>query len=229
MSAPRPQGRAPLITFEGGEGGGKSTQAKMLGRRIRAMGLKVLLTREPGGTSLGLQLRDLVLGANQEAQDGPLDAPTELLLFLADRSRHVRSKIIPALERGEVVVCDRFVDSSEVYQGLARGLGHQRVRQLNQWICGDCWPDLTLLLDLDPAVGLARVASRQAGQGQGLNAMELEAMTFHQKLRQGFLAQAAAEPGRIRLIDAAGPPEDVAEAVWAVAEPVLLQWKNCLV
>lgn len=220
---PQKAPRAPFITLEGGEGCGKSTQASMLGRRIRGLGLKVVLTREPGGASLGQTIRELLLGPGQE----PVDPVTELLLFLADRSHHVRAKIEPALSRGEVVVCDRFADSSEVYQGLARGLGLERVRRLNQWVCGQCWPDLTLLLDLNPGLGLARAAQRQGELGQGPSHMEQESLDFHERLREGFLAQAQAEPGRIKLIDAARPAEEVAETIWAHVEPLLRDWRCC--
>lgn len=213
--------RPPFVTLEGGEGSGKSTQAKMLGRRIRGLGLKVMITREPGGTSLGQQLRAMVTSGDD------MDPDTELLMFMADRSHHVKSKIAPALERGEIVISDRFADSSEVYQGRARGLGFEKVRRLNQWVCNGFWPDLTIVLDIDPAKGLSRASQRQEELGLGLDRMEREQDQFHQDLRRGFLEQAEAEPGRIKVVDAARDQDLVADEIWQYVEPLIKEWKSC--
>jgi len=215
-------GWAPLITLEGGEGAGKSTQQRMLVRRARALGLKVLPTHEPGSTALGAAIREVL---TMPGRDHPRER-AELLLYLSDRAQHVHQVIAPALASGQVVICDRFADSSEVYQGRARGLGVHWVRQLNRWACGEVWPNLTLLLDLDPKAGLQRVRERQFQLGLATDRLENEGLEFHQSVRQGFLDQAEAEPGRIKVLDAAEPPEAVAEQVWSLAEPVLKEWKK---
>jgi dTMP kinase len=205
-----------FITLEGGEGAGKSTQQHMLVRRLEGLGWTVTATREPGATALGRRLRSLVGEAGAAAPA----ARAELLLYLADRAQHVEHVIAPALERGLAVVCDRFADSSEVYQGWARGLGQKEVRRLNRWVCGRVWPALTIVLDLDPAVGLHRAGARQDRLGLGLDRLESEGLAFHQRVREGFLAQAEAEPERVRVVDASGPPDEVAEAVWALVRPL---------
>ena len=146
---------------------------------------------------------------------------------MADRSHHVKSKIAPALERGEVVISDRFADSSEVYQGRARGLGLEKVRRLNQWVCNGFWPDLTIVLDIDPAKGLSRASLRQEELGLGLDRMERELEDFHQALRQGFLDQAEAEPGRVKVVDASKDQDVVADEIWAYVEPLIKEWKSC--
>lgn len=214
--------RAPFITLEGGEGVGKSTQQNMLLRRIRALGLTVVSTREPGATPLGAAVRDLLTAPGH---DHP-GQRSELLLYLADRAQHVERIIAPALEKGQVVICDRFADSSEVYQGRARGLGTQWVRGLNRWACGKVWPDLTILLDLEPGKGLGRVSKRQGELGLALDRLEAEGLEFHQLVRRGFLDQARDEPERIKVVDASAPQEEVALAVWALAEPVLKEFKR---
>lgn len=212
--------RPPFITLEGGDGVGKSTQARMLARRAQALGLKVEATRQPGATMLGADIRRLV-----SESSGPDPSPkAELLLYLADRAEHVEKLIRPALAAGKVVICDRFADSSEVYQGVARGLGAERIREWNRWICGDLWPDITILLDMDPEHSLARADQRQGWLG--LDRMEAQGDGFHAKVRQGFLDQAAAEPERIKLVKAQAPQEEVAQEVWELVEPFLRAWKK---
>ncbi len=209
--------RGRFITLEGGEGAGKSTQQALLLRRLRAAGVRVQSTREPGATPLGVEIRALLIELSGESP-----APTtELLLYLADRAQHVASLVRPWLDDGVWVVCDRFADSSEVYQGRARGLGWERVRDLNRWICGPVWPDLTLVLDLDPALGLKRVLERQGELGLVPDRLENEGLAFHRRVRQGFQDQAAAEPERIRLVDASQAAEAVAEAIWTQVEPLV--------
>ena len=210
---------APFITLEGGEGAGKSTQLGLLAQRITEAGLRVNTTFEPGATELGADLRRLV----SEPRQPPPSPRAELLMYLADRAQHVAAGILPALESGVVVLCDRFTDSSEVYQGRARGLGWEEVRKLNRWVCGDVWPDLTLLLDLEPELGLGRALKRQGESG--LDRMELEALGFHQAVRRGFLEQAAAEPERIKIIDAGMSIDRVAQEIWLQCEPLVKRWR----
>ncbi|MBU1450339.1 MAG: dTMP kinase [Proteobacteria bacterium] len=214
--------RPPFITLEGGEGVGKSTQQHMLVRRARGLGLTVASTREPGATPLGAAVRDLLTAPGR---DHP-GQRAELLLYLADRAQHVERIIAPALEGGQVVICDRFADSSEVYQGRARGLGVTWVRQLNRWACGEVWPDLTILLDLEPGQGMRRVNKRQGELGLVPDRLEAEGLEFHLQVRQGFLDQAEAEPERIKVVDASLPQEEVALAVWSLAEPVLKEYRR---
>jgi dTMP kinase len=159
-----------------------------------------------------VEIRGLLL----EMREQPPTPWAELMLYLADRAQHVAEVIAPALARGQAVICDRFVDSSEVYQGVARGLDQNRVRQMNQWVCAGLWPDLTILLDLEPEVGLKRVLERQGMLGLSLDRLEALGLDFHRALRRGFLASAAAEPGRIKVVDASGPEEQIAEAIWQV-------------
>lgn len=214
--------RGLFITLEGGEGAGKSTQQALLLRRLRDMGLRAQTTREPGATPLGVEIRALLIELGGEAPS-PV---TELMLYLADRAQHVERELRPLLAQDLVLVCDRFADSSEVYQGRVRGLGWERVRELNRWVCGDIWPELTIVLDLDPAVGLKRVMARQGHLGLAPDRLEAEGLDFHRRIRQGFRDQAAAEPARVKLVDAYAPAEQVAEAIWAVVEPVVLAWQR---
>jgi dTMP kinase len=206
-----------FITLEGGEGAGKSTQVRMLVRRLEGVGYKVEATREPGATPLGKRISDLV---RSTAGSGPVDK-AELMLYLADRAQHVERVIAPALAKGMAVVCDRFLDSSEVYQGRARGLGAAEVRRLNQWVCGQVWPDLTVILDLDPETGLRRVLERQDSLGLGLDRLESENLEFHRQVRLGFKAQAEAEPERVKIVDAGLPQDQVAEQIWAHVNQLL--------
>ena len=213
--------RGLFITLEGGEGAGKSTQQLMLLKRLREQGIRAQGSREPGATPLGVEIRALLIELAREAPS----QRTELLLYLADRAQHVQGLLAPLLGEPVVVVCDRFADSSEVYQGRARGLGQEWVRQLNRWVCGPIWPDLTILLDLDPALGLKRVLERQGELGLVPDRLEALGLAFHHRVRQGFLDQAAAEPARIKVVEAGAPAAQVAQAVWRQVEPVLAAWK----
>jgi dTMP kinase len=194
-----------FITFEGGEGSGKSTQIRRLADRLRAGGAAVTCVREPGGTVIGDRVRDLLL---DPAHSG-LDARAELLLYEASRAQLVAEVIEPRLEAGDVVLCDRFYDSTTAYQGYARALDLERVGALNEWATGGLAPDVTVLLDVDPVLGLQRAT------GEGADRLESEAQAFHERVREGFLALAAAEPERFVVIDGAAAPDDVAEAVAA--------------
>jgi dTMP kinase len=207
------QGR--LITLEGGEGTGKSTQARRLAARLAAEGINAVVTREPGGSPFAERLRAVVLDPAT-----PPHAPlAEALLFYAARSDHLAAVIAPALEAGTWVVCDRFSDSTRVYQGLVGGLAPETIDTLERLVVGDRAPDLTILLDLDPAVGLARASQRRnatvkarAAAGPA-DAYEGRGLAFHERLRAGFLELARREPGRIATLDAGQPVEAIAAAV----------------
>jgi len=199
-----------LITLEGGDGAGKSTQAAVLAERLRATGVEVVATHEPGGTPLGQEIRRLLVTPGDE----PPVPLAELLLYLADRAQHVARVVAPALAAGAWVVCDRFVDSTIAYQGAGRGLDEREVADLCRLATGGVWPDLTLWLALDPAVAARRRAGRSAA-----DRMELEGIAFQERLSACFARLAAAEPGRWRKVVAEGDVEMVAAEVWdAVAE-----------
>jgi len=184
--------RAPLITFEGVEGAGKTTLAQHLTAWLQAQGVPVRLTREPGGSTLGAHLRPILLHE-------PLDAWTELFLFLADRRQHTLQVILPAREQGVWVLCDRYADSTLVYQGYGRGLDTQLIRRLNALATGDLTPDLTVLLDLPVEVALARANAP--------NRFEAETLAFHARIRAGYLELARAEPNRFLVLDGLQPLE----------------------
>jgi dTMP kinase len=197
------QRRGRLIAFEGVEGAGKSTQVELLRQALEKAGHRVVTTREPGGTPVGERVRSILLDPASN-----LDARAEALLFAAARAQLVEQMIRPALERGEVVLCDRYVDSSLAYQGAARGLGRESIAAVNRFATGGLLPDLVVLLRLDPAEGLAR------GRG-GRDRIECQDLEFHRKVAQGFLDLAAADPERFAVIDAARPPDQVAAEVLA--------------
>jgi len=197
--------KGKLITFEGGEGCGKSTQVKRLADHLRASGIEVVLTREPGGTRLAELIRSLL---KDESEDPPCDR-SELLLFLAARAQLVRNVIRPALAEGKWVVCDRFSDSTFAYQGYGRGLPLDVLKLVNDFACGGLKPDLTLLLDVRPDVALERMRRREAATNTTADRIEQAGEGFHKRLRDGFLELAAEDPARIKLIDANGTPDEV--------------------
>ena len=197
-----------FLSFEGIDGSGKSTQARLLAEALRARGLTVTLTREPGGSAGAEEIRRLVL----EGAADRWSTETELLLFTAARRDHLEKTIRPALARGEVVICDRFADSSRIYQGLTRGDLRATVDSLHSLMIG-VEPDLTFLIDIDPSLGLRRAIAR-AGSEMRFEGMGLG---FLEKARTGFLALATAAPQRFRIIDGTGAAEDVAQAVTAAA------------
>jgi dTMP kinase len=197
--------RGRFITLDGGEGAGKSTQAARLVALLRARGRRVVATREPGGTPGAEEIRALLV----TGEAGRWDAWSEALLVYAARRDHVARVIEPALAQGDWVLCDRFLDSTLAYQGHARGLGAGAIEALHALVLGRLRPDLTLIFDLDPAIGLRRAAERRGGEGR----FEAQDLAFHQRLRAGFQAIAAAEPERCRSIDAGQPLEAVARAV----------------
>jgi dTMP kinase len=208
--AARTAPNARFVVLEGGEGSGKSTLGAALGASLRAAGHEVVLTREPGGTALGTGIRALLL----DQQDAVVDPRAEALLYAADRAQHVAEVIRPALDRGAVVISDRHVDSSLAYQGAGRALDTAEVAQLSRWaVSGGLVPGLTVLLDVDPAVGLVR-----AGRVDAPDRLESEPLEFHQRVRAGFLALAAADPLRYLVLDATQDRDAVAaEAGRAVA------------
>jgi dTMP kinase len=198
----------PFISFEGGEGTGKSTHAARLAARLRAGGRETIATREPGGSPGGEAIRALLV--NGAADRWSADA--EALLMYAARMDHVERVIAPAMASGAIVVSDRFADSTRAYQGSGGGASPALIEALEQQMRGMCWPDLTLIFDLDPEVGLARAAGRAAGEAR----FEAKGLAFHQRLRAAFAAIAAGEPGRCVLIDADADIATVEEAVWRV-------------
>jgi dTMP kinase len=200
---------ARFIVFEGGEGAGKSTQSSALADYLEARGHRVRRTREPGGTPAAEAIRAVLL----DPANAGLDDRAEALLFAAARGDHAARVIRPALERGEIVISDRFLDSSVAYQGVARGLGAERVAELSLWATGGLVPDLTIVLDVDPALGLARVV--------GPDRLESEPLEWHARVRQAFLDIAAASPDRYLVLDGSRPAEDLAVEI-AVAVSALV-------
>ena len=202
--------RGKFITFEGGEGCGKSTQVKRLKEALEKEGVEVLLTREPGGTWLSEEIRRLI---KDQATDAPCDR-SELLLFLAARAQLVKNVIRPALEAGKWVVSDRFSDSTIAYQGYGRGLPLDILKDMNDFACEGLKPDLTLLLDVTPETSHARMHQREAATNTTADRIELAGDEFHRRLRRGFAEQAKAYPERIVTIDANGTVDEVWEEVW---------------
>lgn len=200
-------GDGMFITLEGIEGAGKTSQLDGIVSFFKDRGIDCVTTREPGGTEIGAQIRQVLL--NPENQD--LDANAELLLYVADRVQHIKSVIEPHLKAGRAVLCDRFWDATMVYQGYARGLDKNLIRDLHRLVCGDLKPCLTLLFDLDPEVGLARAWREidNGGRTDRESRFEKEELAFHEKVRQGYLDLAHQEPGRIKIIHAGEEPHRV--------------------
>lgn len=198
-----------FVCFEGGEGAGKSTQSGLLRSWLEERGHTVLLTFEPGDTPVGQALRRIVLSP----ETGELSHRTEALLYAADKAEHVDTVVLPALARGEVVITDRYVDSSLAYQGAGRDLLLADVERVNRWATGDLRPHLTVVLDLAPEAGLGRFTERDRIEG--------ESVEFHQRVRQGFLDLAAADPEHYVVLDARAPIEEIAAAIHARVEVLL--------
>ncbi len=196
-----------FITLEGPDGAGKSTLAKAIAEKLRQHNIEVLTTREPGDGAIGPKIREAILDGDS------LDSWTELFLFLADRSQHVLNVIKPALEDGKWVVCDRFSDSTNVYQGHARGLPLPELYHLNILATHGVHPDATLLLDLQPEVGLARLKDK--------NRLDKEPLEFHQRVRKGFLTEAHRHPERWHVLDAAQAPDALLDDAWSALAPLL--------
>ncbi len=200
-----------FVCFEGGEGAGKSTQSRLLCERLEAAGHVVVLTREPGDTPVGAEMRRIVL----DPATGELADRTEALLYAADKAEHIHSVVAPALARGEVVVTDRYVDSTLAYQGAGRSLDSAELEWVARWATEDVRPHLTVLLDLDPAQGLTRFAERDRIEGESIG--------FHRRVRAEFLRLAAADPEHYVVLDARAPVQDIADAVHDRLAPLLGQ------
>ena len=202
-----------FITFEGGEGSGKSTQATRLGERLKGMGLDVVVTREPGGTPEAEALRGLLVSGDVTRWTPAAEA----LLNYAARDSHLARVVRPALARGAVVLCDRFMDSTRAYQGYAGGVSLEFLDSLERHIVGATRPDLTLIFDLDPREGLARATSRAGFEDR----FERKGLDFHARLRDGFLDILRRDPKRCRLVDGAEAAEQVADAVWSIVSRIV--------
>ena len=205
-----------FITFEGSEGCGKTTQIEALAKALEAEGKTVLITREPGGTVIGEKIRNLL---EDPSHENAISDMTELLLFSASRAELIASRIQPALERGEIVICDRFYDSTYVYQGLGRAIDMNIVEQLNQITVGPLKPDLTILLDLDAKIGIERAKSRQSGE---LDRIENESLDFFEAVREGYLALAKKETERFKIIDGLLSVDEIKAIIWETVENKLL-------
>jgi len=195
-----------FVAFEGGEGAGKSSQIGLLAERLRAAGREAVVTREPGEGEIGAAIRAILLSRETVG----LTARAEALLYAADRAQHVEAFVRPALARGAVVLCDRYLDSSIAYQGEGRALDPGEIERISRWAVEDLLPDVTVLLDLDPRDGLVR-----AGGPQAADRIEAEPLDFHERVRSRFLALAAREPARYAVLDATQPREVVHDEVWA--------------
>jgi dTMP kinase len=204
--------RGRFITFEGGEGTGKSSHARDLADALRAKGRNVLLTREPGGSPGAEEIRSLLV----TGEVGRWSATAETLLNYAARESHLRETIRPALIRGDLVLCDRFMDSTRVYQGVAGGGDMALIDSLERMIVGETRPDLTLVLDVDPELGLARAKKRADQEDR----FEKKGLAFHRKLREGFLTIASGDARRCRIIDSSRPYEAVAQDIWRAVAPL---------
>lgn len=210
--------RPMLITFEGIEGCGKSTQAIRLAARFNKEGVPCVHTLEPGGTPVGQQIRQILL----DARNQDLPPLSELFLYEADRALHVARTVQPALAAGKWVICDRFFDATTVYQGYGRGLDREMILLLNQKASAGITPDVTFLIDCPVEVGLRRASKRdQAAPARGLDRFEKEALTFHQAVRQGYLALARQEPSRFVVLDGEGAVEQLEKDIWARIFPFL--------
>ncbi|CAB4739672.1 unannotated protein [freshwater metagenome] len=201
--------RGLFVCFEGGEGSGKSTQSRLLRDHLEQQGREVLLTFEPGDTPVGAELRRIVLSP----ETGALSDRTEVLLYAADKAEHVDTVVLPALERGAVVVTDRYVDSTLAYQGAGRTLPVADVAHVARWATGDLRPHLTVVLDLEPAAGLGRFEGRDRIEGESLE--------FHQRVRQAFLDMAAEDPEHYLVLDARAAVEEIAAAIRERVEELL--------
>ncbi len=198
-----------FVCFEGGEGSGKSTQSRLLAQRLEAEGFVTRLTHEPGDTPVGAELRRIVLSP----ETGALAHRTEALLYAADKAEHVETVVEPALARGEVVITDRYVDSTLAYQGAGRDLDPGELADVARWATGDLRPHLTVVLDVDPEHGMARFTGRDRIEG--------ESVDFHQRVRLAFLDLAAADPDHYLVLDARASIDEISDAVWKAVHPLL--------
>lgn len=198
-----------FITFEGPEGAGKTTVIQKIAERLAQENIDVLATREPGGIEIAEKIRTIILNPAHTA----MDERTEALLYAAARSQHYFEKVRPALDAGKMVICDRFIDSSLAYQGYARGIGVDEVLSINEFAIGKKLPDITILFDLEPEIGLARI---HAHGEREVNRLDVESLAFHQKVREGYLQLVDRYPERIHVVNAEQNIERVVEDVWAL-------------
>lgn len=205
--------RSLFITFEGGEGAGKTTVLKAIGDRLNKR-TDILFTREPGGIEIAEKIRSVILNPAHTA----MHERTEALLYAAARSQHFYQKVIPALESGQHVLCDRFIDSSLAYQGYARGIGIDDVLAINEFAIGKRMPDMTIFFDIAPEKGLARI---QATRADEINRLDAEGLAFHHKVYEGYEMVMARYPDRFKVINADQPLEQVIEEVWMILNPIL--------
>jgi dTMP kinase len=211
--------RGHFITFEGGEGSGKSTHAATLAQRLKDAAIDVVLTREPGGSTGAEIIRHILLSGIAK----PLGAETETILFAAARDDHVRSTIVPALQAGKWVICDRFIDSTRVYQGILGKVDGKLIRSLERVTVGAAMPELTFILDVPATIGLARAKTRR---GTGVaDRFEAESVEYHERLRQAYLALAKVEPKRCIVVDGRAPRDVVGERIWTAVNERLLGTK----
>jgi len=215
MSASGTIAQGKFITLEGGEGAGKSTQARLLAEHLRGLGHECVVTREPGGSLVAEALREVILSGVA----APLGPSAEAVLFAAARIDHVLQTIMPALARGAFVLCDRFADSTRVYQGALGKVDPGLIRTLEEIATSRCRPDLTLILDLPAQIGLARAAARR--NQQAADRFEAEGLAFHEGLRTAYLDIAKGEPARCKVVDAARVPDEVAQAIWTAVQDQL--------
>lgn len=207
-----------FITFEGIEGCGKSTQVKLLSKALEETGIHCIVTREPGGTSIGNKIRDILLNPDHKG----MATEAELLLYAADRAQHVREVIKPSIDNGKVVVCDRFADATLAYQGFGRGLDMATIHDLNRIASLGIRPGLTLLLDCPVEMGIGRALERNSKNSHIKDdRFEREALAFHQKVREGYLTLAQAEPERIKIIDARNDVESVRKEIWGIVKKAM--------
>ncbi len=195
-----------FITLEGGEGAGKTTIANEVIKKLQTLGIETLYTREPGGIKIAEKIREVILDRDHTEMDGR----TEALLYAAARRQHLVEKVKPAMDEGRVVLCDRFVDSSIVYQGYARGIGMDEVREINQFAIEGFMPDLTIFFDIKPELGLARIA---ANESREVNRLDLEGLAFHESVYEGYKIQATNYPDRIVTVDATQSIEELSETI----------------
>ena len=210
--------RGRFITFEGTEACGKSTQYERVMVALRERGYEIISSREPGGTRTGELIRD-VLQHNASGED--ICPETEVLLFAASRAQLVRNVIVPALDAGTWVICDRFMDSTTAYQGYGRGFDVEKMIEINAFAVGDTVPDLTILLDVDVDTSLARMQARVHSTGEQLDRFERETREFHEKVRAGYRAMAERWPERFRVIDSSADVDGVAAEIWRSIEPLM--------
>ena len=203
-----------FITIEGPEGSGKTTVAKNVVEKLISEGYKVLYTREPGGVGIAEKIRDIILDVNNTN----LDPRSEALLYAASRRQHLVEKVIPALENGYVVICDRFVDSSLAYQGYARNIGIDEIYDINVFAINNRWPDITILLDIDPEVGLARIMQNRQNE---INRLDLEGMSFHSKVHKGYQIIKEKYADRMTLVDGNKSKEEVFDDVYNIIKSKL--------